>query len=306
MAVKQRVSVYKHGARYFVGVDTFFASHPGSTDTNISEVVSAPTDEELGGAVLKLLDQSGILDLAVVAKGEAGRSHVAAVLGLPSDTALLRETALVSVTRKGGRLLIGAMPSEGPGGGFGGNLETAVINDDVPVETVGAAVREAAARAEEASAAVLRPAGSWRGEQESQRAIPARGVVTVRRGVDGWSVTARIDARGGGQAGEASSSVGHAAVDTPFVDLGRVVIDVLVQAGSEDLEPSVEDPAGGQRQILVEASGFGLTVYSQMISPDTGVWVVPAHQHSREVPRQASLSDVGQAVSLAAGDEPVW
>ncbi|CAM4062653.1 hypothetical protein JAAN108728_09575 [Janibacter anophelis] len=306
MAVKQRVSVHKHGERYFVGVDTFFASHPGSTSTNISEVVSAPTDEELGGTVLSLLNQSGVLDLALVAKGEDGRSHVAAALELPSDSALLRETVLVSVTRKGRRLLIGAMPSEGAGGGFGGDLETVVIGDDVPVETVGSAVREAADRAEEASAGVLRPAGSWRGEQQNSVVFPSGGVVTLRRVANQWSVTARIGARGGGQSGLASSTVERVPGEAPFDTLGKVVVDVLARAGDSDLQTGEEDPTAGDCQVLIEAGDHGLTMYPQMISPDTGVWVVPAHQSGRIVPRAASLSDIGQAVSLTADDEVAW
>lgn len=304
--MKQRVSIYTHGENVLIGVDTFFASHPGSTDTTICELLHAPDDETLGGTVLHLLDQSGILDRALIAKGSPERSYAAATLGLPSETALTTEAVCVSVTRRGQGLNLWPMVSEGAGGGFGGSLKPVQLDEPVEAGVVGSAVRECAARAQEASAGVLRPAGSWRGEQAGAGSIPAEGVVTARRAHSGWSVTARIDARGGGQSGVASDSVGYLPGGAPLADLGRLVIELLGQAHSGAVQPGREDPVGGERQVVVEASEHGLTIYPQAISADTGVWDVPAHQDVRTLPRQASLADIGQAVSLAAEEAADW
>ncbi|KRE37084.1 hypothetical protein ASG73_12340 [Janibacter sp. Soil728] len=304
--MKQRVSIYKHGEDVLIGVNTFFASHPGSTDTTICELLHAPDDETLGGTVLRLLDQSGILDLALIAKGSPGRSYAAATLGLPSDTVLTTEAVCVDVTRRGQRLILEPSISDGAGGGFEGGLEPVVVDEPAEAGVVGHVVRECATRAQEASAGVLRPAGSWRGQQAGAGSIPSEGVVTARRAHSGWSVTARIDARGGGQSGVASSSVGYVAREGSLTRLGQVVVEVLDQAHGRDLQPGDEDPAGGERQVLVEADESGLTIYPQAISVDTGVWDFPAHQDVRTLPRQASLADIGQAVSLAAEEAADW
>lgn len=306
MAVKQRVSIYKHGETVLIGVNTFYSSHPGSSDTTICEVLHAPDDDVLGGTVLRLLDQSGILDLALIAKGSPGRSFAAATLGLPSDTVLTTEAVCLDVTRRGQRLIFEPSISNGAGGGFEGGLEPVVLEEPADAGVVGSAVRACAARAQEASAGVLRPAGSWRGERAGAGSIPAEGVVTARRAHSGWSVTARVDARGGGQSGVASSSVGYVARAGSLTDLGQVVIEVLDQASGRPLEPGEEDPAGGERQVVVEAGEHGLTIYPQAISADTGVWDVPVHQDVRTLPRQASLADIGQAVSLAAEEAADW
>lgn len=115
MAVKQRVSIYKHGEDVLVCVNSFFASHPGSTETTICEVLQAPGDDVLGGTVARLLDESGVLDPALIAKGSPERSHSAAMLGLPSETALTTEAVCVEVTRRGQRLILEPMESEGAG-----------------------------------------------------------------------------------------------------------------------------------------------------------------------------------------------
>ncbi|CAM4062584.1 hypothetical protein JAAN108728_09570 [Janibacter anophelis] len=117
-------------------------------------------------------------------------------------------------------------------------------------------------------------------------------------------MTARIGARGS-ESATASTSVAQAPSDASFEDLGRAVTQVLGQK-DEDLRPGDEDPAGGERQVLVEADEDGLTIYPQAISGDTGIWDVPAHPDLRELPRQASLTDVGQAVSLMADEQTEW
>lgn len=304
--MKQRVSVYRHGVEHYVGVDTFFASHPGSTDTSISEILSAPSDAAMGRAVLQLLGESGVLDPRLSAKGEPGRSYVAARLGLPSDAVLSTETVLVSVTRRGGRLLLEPMVSEGAGGGFGGDLATVELNEGTDAAIVGASVRECADLAAEASASVLRPAGSWRTEMHSPLALPTSGAVTVRRAGESWMVTARIDAGGGGQSGKASSTVECVRRDAAADELGRVVVEVLALATGRRPQPGEAERVGGERQVLVEAVGHGLTIYPQAICGDTGAWDVPAHQSARHVPQQATLGDVGRAVALAADELPEW
>lgn len=264
------------------------------------------TTLNLGGRVMEMLGRSGVLPPALVGGGEPGRTIMTAALGLPSDSVLESETVHVSVSLHRGRLLVDASKTLGPGGGFGGSgLPDASLDPHAPAAAVGAVVREATEAAIAASADVLRPAGSWRDEQPGIASGPASGVVTARRTADGWTVTARIGARGG-ESAAASSSVRRVAPDGSFAELGSTVVEVLGQAQSGDLSPGQEDPAGGDRQVLIEADEFGLTIYPQTISGDTGVWDVPAHQDVRTLPLQASPADIGQAVALAAEEADDW
>ena len=305
MAVNQGVTIHKHGEVFYVGVDSFFSSHPGTTDSTIYELLESPTNEVLGDTVQRLLDRSGVLDYSLHAQGGGDRSQIATALGLPSDSVLSSETVVVGVTRRGGRLIVEPLETEGAGGGFGGNLEEEVLDDDAAAEVIGASVHSAADRAEEASAAVLRPAGSWRDEQTGGIPIAPSGVVTVRREPDGWVATARIGARGL-QTAAPSTSVIHAALDSTPADLGRLVAETLAHANRGDLQPGDEDPVGGERQLLVEAEEEGLMIYPQAINPDTGAWDISDRDAVRHVPRQASMADLGRAVHLAADEQPEW
>lgn len=306
---KSRASVYRHGDKYFVGAMAFFADAPGASSSTIWTVLGsdgAVADADLGAGVMEMLVQSGVLPTAFVGGGEPGRTVMTAALGLVSDSVLESEAVRVSVSLHEGRLIVRASQSLGAGGGFGGSgLPAQELDPDSPPDVVGAAVRQATESAAEVSAAVLMPAGSWRGEQASDVAIPAGGVVTVRRGPGGWSVTARIGARGG-ESAIASSSVGHVARDGSVAELGRVVVEILRHAQSGDLRPGEESLAGGDRQVLTEADEFGLTIYPQAISTDTGVWDVPAHQDVRTLPRHASVADIGRAVALATEEAEDW
>lgn len=129
-------------------------------------------------------------------------------------------------------------------------------------------------------------------------------MVTVRREADDWLVTARIGDRW--TKTEPSSSVTPLRLDASSGELGRAVVDALARAAAGDLQSGEEDLAGGDRQVLVEADEHGLTIYPQAISGETGVWDVPAHPDVRTLSRQASTTDVGQAVSLVADEEPDW
>ncbi|WP_415830838.1 hypothetical protein [Janibacter anophelis] len=287
----------------------FFADHPGATTSRIhavaGDVAAPPTDEELGATVMDMLRRSGVLDASLIDQGSPTGSVMARTLGLPSHSGLEAECVNVTVSLPRDRLLVRARRSQGPGGGFvGSGLPARELDPDSPAAVVGAAVREATMEALTVSASVLRPAGSWKGAHPGGPSIPGGGVVTVRRAPEGWTVTARIGARGS-ESATASTSVAQAPSDASFEDLGRAVTQVLGQK-DEDLRPGDEDPAGGERQVLVEADEDGLTIYPQAISGDTGIWDVPAHPDLRELPRQASLTDVGQAVSLMADEQTEW
>lgn len=304
---KRRVVVYRHGDTYFIGAMSFFERSPGAALSTLFVLVDGrtATDDDLGNAVHEMLRRSGVLDGSQVARGEPGRTFESQSLGLPSDAVLESETVTVTVSLQGGVLKVRPMQTLGPGGGFGGSrIPAQQLDPDSSASTVGAAVREATETAMEISAAVLEPAGSWRGEQVHGVEIPSGGVVTVRRRTDqGWSVTARMGARGG-ESASVSTSVEQVAPKASFGDLGRAVVELLGSATAGNLQPGDEDPAGGERQVLVEADEFGLTLYPQAINPDTGEWDVPAHQDVRTLPRQASLKEVGQAVTLAADEAP--
>lgn len=305
---KQRVAVYRHGDTYFIGAMSFFERSPGAALSTLFVLVDGhtATDDDLGNAVHEMLRRSGVLDGSQVARGEPGRTFESLSLGLPSDAVLESESVTVTVSLQGGALKVRPMQTLGPGGGFGGSgIPARQLDPDSSASTVGAAVREATEAAFEISAAVLKPAGSWRGEQVAGVETPDGGVVTVRRGTDGWSVTARVGARGG-EAAAPSSIVRNVPRDGSPGDLGQMVVEVLNQAHGRDLQPGDEDSAGGERQVLVEADESGLTIYPQAISTDTGTWDVPAHQDVRTLPLQASPADVGQAVTLAADEVPEW
>lgn len=304
---KRRVAVYRHGNAYYIGAMSFFERSPGAALSTIFVLVDGRTasDGDLGRAVRDMLGRSGVLDGSLIARGQPGRTFVTQAFELPSDAVLQSETVTVTVSLQKGELDVSPMRTRGPGKGFTGtDAPDTELDPECPADVLGAAVRQATETAIAESSAVLKPAGSWRGDHAADVATPPAGVVTVRRSAEGWTVTARIGARGG-ESATASSSVARVARDASFEDLGRAVTQVLGQR-DEDLRPGDEDPAGGERQVLVEADEDGLTIYPQAISGDTGVWDVPAHPDLRVLPRQASLADVGQAVSLVADEQTEW
>lgn len=306
--LKRRASVYRHGTRYLAVAMAFFPDAPGATPSTISTVLGdrcPVTDADLGEAVLEMVQSSGVMDGSRYGVGDAGRTVMAAALGLPDDATLESESVKVSVSLRQGQLVVRASQSMGPGGGFvGSGLEPVRLGPGSPPAVVGAAVREATEAAITVSASVLRPAGTWKEGHGRGITIPLEGVATVRRTAEGWTVTARIGHRWAPTA--PSSAVALISPDAPHDELGHAVLDALTRAASGDLQPGEEDPAGGDRQVLVEADELGLTIYPQAISGETGVWDVPAHPDVRTLPRQASTTDVGQAVSLVAGEEPGW
>lgn len=291
-----------------MGAMAFFPDAPGATTSTIYTVLgdrSGVVDADLGEAVLEMVERSGVLDESLVGVGELGRTVMTTALGLPNDSVLESEAVKVSVSLKGGHLVVRSSRTMGPGGGFEGSGEEAVIIElDSPPAVVGATVREATEVAVEASGSVLKPAGSWRSGKTSEPPIPPSGVATVRRTSDRLSVTSRIGDRWSATA--ASSDVALLRVDASHGDLGLAVVEALTRSAEGGLQPGEEDPAGGERQVLVEADEHGLTIYPQAINADTGVWDVPAHPDVRTPPRQSSTTDVGQAVSLVLEELPVW
>lgn len=306
--LKRRASVYRHGTRYLAVAMAFFPDAPGATPSTISTVLGdrgPVTDADLGEAVLEMVQRSGVLDDSQVGGGEPGRTVMAVALGLPDDAVLESESVVVSVSLHQGQLVVRASQSMGPGGGFfGSGLEPVRLDPGSAPAVVGATVREATEAAIRAGSSVLKPAGSWQGEGPLDAAIPSDGVVTVRREADDWLVTARIGDRW--TKTEPSSSVTPLRLDASSGELGRAVVDALARAAAGDLQSGEEDLAGGDRQVLVEADEHGLTIYPQAISGETGVWDVAAHPDVRTLSRQASATDVGQAVSLVADEEPDW
>ncbi|WP_157075818.1 hypothetical protein, partial [Janibacter anophelis] len=189
---KLQANVYRHGDTFFVGAMAFFADHPGATNSQIYAVVGdmggPPTDEELGATVMDMLGRSGVLDASLIDHGSPTGSVMARALGLPSNSVLEAECVNVTVSLPRDRLLVRSRRSQGPGGGFvGSGLPARELDPDSPAGVVGAAVREATTDALTASASVLRPAGSWKGEHPGQPSVPAGGAVTVRRAPQGWT-----------------------------------------------------------------------------------------------------------------------
>lgn len=103
-----------------------------------------------------------------------------------------------------------------------------------------------------------------------------------------------------------STTVTSLPLDATHDELGHAVVDALTLAAAGDLRPGEEDPAGGGRQVIVDADENGLTVTPQAISGESGVWDVPAHPDLRTLPRRASPKHVGQAVWLMADEETDW
>lgn len=306
--LKRRASVYRHGTRYLAVAMAFFPDAPGATPSTISTVLGdrcPVTDVDLGEAVLDMVQRSGVLDDSQVGGGEPGRTVMAVALGLPDDAVLESESVQVSVSLHQGQLVVRASQSMGPGGGFfGSGLEPVRLDPGSAPGVVGATVREATEVAIKVSSSVLKPAGSWKGEHGKGTTIPLEGMATARRAAEGWTVTARI---GDLSAPTAPSSTNvHLRPDASHDELGQAVVDALARAAAGDLQSGEEDLAGGDRQVLVEADEHGLTIYPQAISGETGVWDVPAHPDVRTLSRQASTTDVGQAVSLVADEEPDW
>lgn len=306
--LKRSATIFRHGDRYFVGAMAFFADAPGGTSSTISRVLGSEgpaADAELGEAVIEMINQSGVLDTSLIAPIEPGTSFEARCLSLPSESVLESEAVTTSATLKANEIIVRPLQTMGPGGGFvGSGLEPFRLDPDSPPAMVGAAVREATEAAIKVSGSVLKPAGSWQGEGVLDAAIPSEGVVTVRREADDWLVTACIGDRW--TKADPSSSVTLVRLDASHDELGHAVVEALASASAGDLQPGEEDPAGGDRQVLVEADEHGLTIFPQAISDETGVWDVPVHPDVRTLPRQASTTDVGQAVSLVADEEPDW
>lgn len=306
--LKRSATIFRHGERYFVGAMAFFADAPGGTSSTISRVLGSAgrvADAELGEAVIEMINQSGVLGTSLIAPSEPGTSFEARCLSLPSESVLESEAVTVSATLKANELIVRPLQTMGPGGGFAGSgLEPFRLDPGSPPAVVGAAVREATEAAIKVSGSALKPAGAWQGEGVLDAGIPSAGVVTVRRGADDWLVTARIGDRWAKT--DPSSSVTLVRLDAASGELGRAVVDALASAAAGDLQPGEEDPAGGERQVLVEADEHGLTIHPQAISDETGVWDVPAHPDVRTLSQQASTGDVGQAVSLVADEKPDW
>ncbi len=286
----------------------FFPDAPGATSSTLGTVLGdegVVPDVGLGRVVLDMVARSGVLDASLLAPSESGTSFESRCLGLPSEAVLESETVTASVTLTADVLIVRPMQTMGPGGGFvGSGLEPVRLDPGSSPALVGAAVREATEAAIRVSSSVLRPAGSWKGGHGRGTTTPLGGMATARRAAEGWTVTARI---GDLSAPTVPSSTNvHLRPEASHDELGQAVVDALTRAAAGDLQPGEEDPAGGDRQVLVEADEHGLTIYPQAISGETGVWDVPAHPDVRTLSQQASTTDVGQAIALVADEVPEW